>query len=283
MILTCPDCATSYFVDDGSVPAQGRSVKCSNCSARWRAFPQAEPEPEPEVEFVAPIAEASSEVMAEAEPDAEAPALAEPDPLLDDLEVVEAPVRPRRVSAPPAAKRSMRGPAFAGLGVAAVLAVTAGAVMYRNEVVRMVPAAEPAFAALGVRTDPLGLEIEQVKFQATFQGGRPVLAITGAIHNVRDHTISAPPLRVTLLDKEGRPLAAKLARPLNAAIPPGGKRYFALNIADPPAGMDDPRIEFDAAARVADAHEPAEAVLTPEPPEAKPLPPGSPDALPTHG
>ena len=32
MILTCPECATSYFVDDSKVPA-GRQVKCSNCGA----------------------------------------------------------------------------------------------------------------------------------------------------------------------------------------------------------------------------------------------------------
>ena len=40
MILTCPECATSYFVDDSKVPA-GRQVKCSNCGARWVAQPAA--------------------------------------------------------------------------------------------------------------------------------------------------------------------------------------------------------------------------------------------------
>ena len=34
MILTCPDCATSYFVDDSKIPADGRLVKCASCGAR---------------------------------------------------------------------------------------------------------------------------------------------------------------------------------------------------------------------------------------------------------
>ena len=283
MILTCPDCATSYFVDDGSVPPQGRAVKCSSCGARWRAAPE---EISAEPEFAAP-----EPVEAAAEPEAPEIADAEPEqPPDDDLEVIVAPVKPQRAVAKTRGKLGP-GALVLGLGLAASVALVAGALVFRNEIVRFLPAAQRIYAAIGVSVDPLGLQIEQVKFQATFQGGRPVLAITGMIHNVRDRTINAPSLRITLLDKEGRPLAAKLARPLNAAVPPGGKRYFALNFADPPAGVDDPRIEFDSAApasaHAAEAsaitHEPIEAVLTTEPVEAKPLPPGSPDAIPSHG
>src|SRR3569623_3115804 len=41
MILTCPECATSYFVDDSRISPAGRPVKCSNCGARWTALPEA--------------------------------------------------------------------------------------------------------------------------------------------------------------------------------------------------------------------------------------------------
>ncbi|MDP3175192.1 MAG: zinc-ribbon domain-containing protein, partial [Phenylobacterium sp.] len=47
MILTCTECATSYFVDDDKIPPQGRVVKCANCGTRWTA------KLEPELELTA--------------------------------------------------------------------------------------------------------------------------------------------------------------------------------------------------------------------------------------
>src|ERR1700760_1323093 len=37
MILTCPECATGYFVDDSQMRPGGRKVRCANCGARWTA------------------------------------------------------------------------------------------------------------------------------------------------------------------------------------------------------------------------------------------------------
>ena len=38
MILTCPDCASSYFVDDKVMTAP-RAVRCTACGKRWTADP----------------------------------------------------------------------------------------------------------------------------------------------------------------------------------------------------------------------------------------------------
>src|ERR1700761_5037346 len=40
MILTCPECATGYFVEDEQVPATGRAVRCASCGHRWTALPE---------------------------------------------------------------------------------------------------------------------------------------------------------------------------------------------------------------------------------------------------
>ena len=37
MILTCPECATGYFVDDAQLRPGGRAVRCAACGARWTA------------------------------------------------------------------------------------------------------------------------------------------------------------------------------------------------------------------------------------------------------
>lgn len=40
MMITCPDCATSYRVSAATFGAQGRTVKCARCGARWVARPE---------------------------------------------------------------------------------------------------------------------------------------------------------------------------------------------------------------------------------------------------
>jgi predicted Zn finger-like uncharacterized protein len=273
MILTCPDCATSYFVDDARVPSKGRTVKCSGCGQTWRAMPEGGAA-EADLEF-AP----AEEPVDDLEPAPEAAAELDAGP--DDLVVEVAPVDIRPIAAK-AANAPRPRLALAGLAVAAGLAGGVGAAaIFRDEVVRLAPAAAPVFAQLGLPANEYGLVIEQVRSQAAFQGGRPVLSVTGAIRNVRGERVEAPALKVSLLDKAGKPLAAKLARPLNAAVPAGARRYFAISIADPPAGAHDLQVVFEPVPATSAALGPSEPV---EPEEAKPLPPGSPDALPErHG
>lgn len=243
-------------------------VKCTTCGNRWRAFqdrsvPETEkPEEEMLVEGPRP----------------------EPTPA-DDIDFVAAPTVPERK--PPVRKKTPRG-LVVGVSLVAVLGVALGGiVLFRQQVATLIPATAPVFAAIGLPVNTLGLVIEGVKSQPTFQAGRPVLSVTGAIRNVNKVSTEAPPMRIGLLDRTGKTVAGVLVQPLNAKIPPGATRYFAISLPDPPAGAEELDIAFEPAAKgpaapAAPAADHAAPAAAPAPVEAQPLPANSPDALKTH-
>jgi predicted Zn finger-like uncharacterized protein len=280
MILTCPECATSYFVDDSRVPTSGRAVKCSHCGAKWTALPDAagaaaaEAAPAP---AAAPRADlpATEDIAFEAEPETDLGAAP-----------IAAPIARRRRPEPPPKRQG--GSALVWVVAAAVVVgLVGGLLVFRSEVARLAPATRGVYAKVGLPANPLGLVIEGVRADAAFQGGRPMLAVTGQIRNVRTSSATAPRVRVSLLDKAGKPLAAKVAQPIDGRVPAGQVRHFAIAIVDPPANVHDLQVTFEEPVRGAPKGAPppraAEArVAGPQPVDARPLPPGSPDALPPH-
>ena len=272
MILTCPECATSYFVDDSRIAAAGRTVKCSSCGARWTALPGGAAEAAP-----SPAAGPAATPLPDAAPaTATAP--------VDEL-VVEGPPPPipavveRRAPAP---RREANGKVMVWAISAVVAVLLIGAIIgFRSQVVQMLPASQAAYAGLGMPVS--SLVIEKVRADPAFQGGRPVLSVTGQIRNLRDTAATAPALRVSLLDRAGKPVAGKLARPIDAAVPAHAVRHFAISIVDPPSSVHDLEVTFERAAAGSGAKAPAGRIAPaqgPQPAEATPLPPGSPDALP---
>ena len=210
------------------------------------------------------------EIVAEAAPEAPAPA-EEPDPTTDPDTGLRIRSAAARRATPPKKKAALR-PALVWMGVAATLALAVGAaIVFRQDIVRLAPGSAGAFRSVGLPVDELGLVIGEVKFAPTFQGERPVLSVTGSIRNTRETATTSPSLRISLLDKDGKPLMAKLARPLNAQIPAGAKRYFSIAIADPPAGSEQLEVVFEAPGHDAPAGgpEPLPAVLAAEPPPAQ--------------
>lgn len=253
MILTCPDCATSYFVEDERIPPAGRTVKCSSCDVRWRAMPtSSEPQaPKPGVDEAV-----------ELDPTAAAEAA-----------TVVTPVKirpPRR----PALWRLLAG---LGTGIILILAL-AGLVVFRQPVVNLVPAIAPAYEAVGLKVDALGLRIEDVDFDTTFEAGRPTLLVKGVVHNIRHETQTVPPITIRLLDEADVLIGGVAARTLNANVPASGRRYFAITVPEPPGGIATVEIVFDPPAKGKAGHAPAPPAAV----EAQPLAAASPDALPPH-
>jgi predicted Zn finger-like uncharacterized protein len=248
MILTCPECATSYFVDDARIPPRGRMVRCTSCGARWRALPDAETEPDETAPAEDDLVIEGPESGAETETEADAAAPAE------DL-MFAAPLTPTRAAAP---RPKRTGMVIGAVAAAVVVVALAAVIALRQHVARAVPATAGAFAALGLPVDRLGLVIEGVTSTPTFEAGRPVLSVRGAVRNTRREAVEVPPIRVSLLDRAGKPVVTKVAAPIEPrTVPAGERRYFAIGLPDPPAGASELEVGFAPVAEAQGAHGPS--------------------------
>jgi predicted Zn finger-like uncharacterized protein len=228
MILTCPECATRYSVPDEQVGAQGRTVRCAACGARWTAKAEEplELSPEPVADFSEPEAEGET-----------APAVGLP---ADEL--------PKIFRAQAKAKANERQAVATGVvwaGLAGAFAVMVGlTVLMRQDVARIWPRTAGAYAMAGLPVNLVGLTIENQHAQPTLKDGHAAVTITGVLRNIRDRAVAPPPLKISLLNPAGRALVVKIEDPAGAMIPPGEARKFVVDMLDPPISATDVEIGF---------------------------------------
>ncbi|WP_191553858.1 MJ0042-type zinc finger domain-containing protein [Brevundimonas aurantiaca] len=214
MILTCPACATSYFIPDDALGANGRKVRCKSCGEVWRASPD-----EPLELSVAP----EPRVISTPEPEA----VSEPASLAE----TPAPELPKAFRARAEQQRRLRRAATHGVVWAGLASVFVGlivsAFLFRIEVVDAFPRAAAAYAAVGAPVNPVGLDFEAMSAKEV--PSRPgMVLVSGALRNVRDTEIVAPPVRVALLDEHGAEIGFKLVTIAAAPVLPGKVRGFAV-------------------------------------------------------
>ena len=283
MILTCPECATRYFVDETKLGPGGRKVRCASCGASWRA----EVEPEP----------------LDLTPAASAP----PEAAVAEAGVRPAEALPKSFRAQQEARRRTRQAVAAGVVWAALAAsfvvLVLAAVIFRVQVVRLWPRTAGAYAAVRLPVNPLGLSPEGVQATPGLQGGRAMLFVRGAERNVEAAPRTPASLRVSLYDKSGARLASQVVRVGGAPLKPGEARAFQAAFPDPPLAGSQVGVDFvfpaaaapsrasaprPTATRTAALHlrGPQAAQAADQPPApvtaklAEPLPAGSPYALP---
>jgi len=288
MILTCPQCATRYFVREGSVPEDGRNVRCASCGNMWRATA---------ADLTIDLSNLSQDDIY--------PVDSPPPP-----PVVEEPPLPRRIREKAKAERKTREAMAAGVVWAVLCAgfalVLVGAVLFRVQVVRIFPATAGAYAAVRLPVNPTGLSLEQVQGGTGLSDGRASMIITGVERNVETEYRPPAPIRVALFDKAGKRVKEQVAQVEGAPLQPGETRAFTVRIFNPPLDVAEFQVEFSLEALSANrqkaVHAPkghaspgkhlplrgttatAEpAVEGAHPVEAKPLPANSPYALPTEG
>lgn len=248
MILTCPQCQAQYNLETSKLGASGRVVRCVSCSHTWFQAPVEDPPPppppEPPEQHVAP----EPEPPAAPEPQPEPPAA----PVDKDAEIFEAilsgvgtkgetPPPPRQEISPEVITYNPLGVganAFGALTFFLCLSVTLLLLFaVQGPVVRHWPQMTLLYKTLGFHPQVPGdgLRISEVLAERRMEGGDKVLAVSGKMTNMSEHSISFPPLHVTLKDEQMKVIKEWNLKAAASKLASGENTPLKLQLSDAPA------------------------------------------------
>lgn len=228
MILTCPECATRYFVDDDKVGPEGRPVRCASCGTRWTAHAE---EPLELTDAPPPIPDRIRD-----------PGRDDPAGLLPAEELPKV-FRARAQTQKKVREAAATGVVWAALAAGFAVVIGVGLLM-RQDIAQIWPRAAGAYAMIGLPVNLVGLTIEGQHADPALRDGHAALLVTGALRNIRDQDVAPPPLRISVLNKDGKTVQTKIGDPGGQRIPPGEARHFAISLLDPPVSAAEVSIEF---------------------------------------
>jgi predicted Zn finger-like uncharacterized protein len=246
MQIDCPHCDTAYDVRDEALKPAGRTVRCARCKETWLALPAAEPAVAESHAGLAGHADTQGDDSGFPGPGQPQSPMAEPvhidrpplatelpagsEPIIDvvpgAIEPIAAPLRRRR---PPAAKARLGLPAI----VAALGATCAAIVIWRADVVRLMPQTAPFFKTLGLGVNLRALDFAAVRTTAETVNGTAILVVEGKITARRP--VEVPRLRFGLRDAAGHEIHAWNATIEQASLAAGESAPFVSRLAAPPA------------------------------------------------
>jgi predicted Zn finger-like uncharacterized protein len=267
MQIVCPHCTTSYAVDAATFGSAGRTVRCARCKETWLAFPEEvatayaattgaedgsgwdDPPPESSAAEEVPVVDSpsiSSDMPASPDhEDAEWTSLARHE--VDDI--LEGPRRTRSLIdrlglstlslGPIARSRGLqrlayKSPVSLPVACAAMGAVLLGLVIWRADIVRLMPQTATFFKMVGLGVNLRGLAFEDVKVSTETVDNKPVLIIEGNIVDIGKKAVDIPRLRFLVRDAHGTEIYAWNAVLDQPVLRPGEKAWFKSRLASPP-------------------------------------------------
>ena len=261
MQIICPHCSTAYTVGARALGDAGRTVRCSRCKETWLARPEDAFADAPRPALVAASAEADAaaewEAMARAEAGGEAPVVASP-PIAGDWvegdggasqagddwqalardDALDAEIsRQRKGWFPRLGKRSNgRGSALFNLpaACAAMGALAVALIIWRVDVVRLLPQTASFYKLVGLDVNLRGLVFKDVKVTTETVEGKPVLVIEGVIVGDTRKTVELPRLRFSVRDAQGAEIYAWNTVLEQTVLQPGNHASFKSRLASPP-------------------------------------------------
>jgi predicted Zn finger-like uncharacterized protein len=130
------------------------------------------------------------------------------------------------------------------VGIGLLVAVVGGGVLFRAEVVRALPDLAGLYSAIGLKVNVIGLDFSEVTTLLSRRGGSDVMTVEATIFGVESRRIVVPPVVVTLLDDDNRPVYAWSVAPKQGDLEPGEVIGFSAELTSPPAGARQVRLSF---------------------------------------
>jgi predicted Zn finger-like uncharacterized protein len=257
MHIICPHCTTTYAIDVSTLGAAGRTVRCSRCKEVWLARPEDavhiqalapamadgdDPAPNPAV-TAGRNEPAASEIERHETPVVESPSISAEWPAdgqagrepnrRDEAKATRSP-RPsllRRLKP----KFSFSLPAVSLTTVCAAMgALVVALLIWRNDVVRLLPQTAAFYNMVGLEVNLRGLSFKDVKVSSENVEGKQVLVIEGVIVGQARKPVELPRLRFSVRDAQGAEIYAWNAVLEQAVLKPGEKAWFKSRLASPP-------------------------------------------------
>jgi len=271
MHIVCPHCTTSYAIKLASLGANGRTVRCSRCKETWIAHPEDAIE-EAAVRAMAATGQAEDQSdLAEQwnsyakdddtadTPVVESPSIASDWPTEDatetedewsaaaraaEEEVVGAQHQSwfRNLFSRRGAKVSRPAPAVIrqkshfGLptACAAMGALVVALVVWRSDMVRLLPQTAAFYKLVGLEVNLRGLAFKDVKLSTETVDGKQVLVIEGVIVGRGKKPLDIPRLRFAVRDAQGAEIYAWNSVLEQTVLQPGERAFFRSRLASPP-------------------------------------------------
>jgi predicted Zn finger-like uncharacterized protein len=265
MHIICPHCTTTYAIDLSTLGVAGRTVRCSRCRKVWLARPEdavithalvpsmadgdqarnpamAAGRNDPagsefKQDHVTPVIESPS-ISAEWPADGEASREPTLPPAARHNEAKAArPPRPsllRRLMPSFSSSRLARPMVSPATICAAMGALVVALMIWRTDVVRLLPQTAAFYKLVGLDVNLRGLLFKDVRITNENVEGKPVLVIEGVIIGESRKPVELPRLRFSVRDAQGAEIYAWNAVLEQPVLKPGEKAWFKSRLASPP-------------------------------------------------
>jgi predicted Zn finger-like uncharacterized protein len=266
MQIICPHCTTSYAINPVTLGAAGRTVRCSRCKEVWLARPEdafetAALQPamaeagrsSEDADLAAQWGAAEQDEAGDETPRMDSPPIAGDWPEEDqgasdddwasraqnDADAEDGDTEERcagllGLSRRPA-PRQTRGKSLMPIACAAMGALAIALVVWRADVVRLLPQTASFYKMVGLDVNLRGLLFKDVKVTTETVEGKQVLVIEGAIVGQTRKTIELPRLRFSVRDAQGAEIYAWNTVLEQTVLKPGDRAWFKSRLASPPA------------------------------------------------